>query len=335
MPSLIIASIIGAAFFFSLLLPLFTYSTALAVFGFAHVVFEMRYLQRRFQSTISRGFLIYSGILLVLIALLRILLISDSIESFLGLKLELGLVASLCLPGFFIAKDIWTKNPSKNKLAMIVFSIIIYVAFALGIVFSPTLILLGFALFHNFTPLVFITEACPRGQRIPLLSATLFVFIILPLLMVLGPPAIPQFEWSILPTGPLMNHLSVYIPAALHQQPWAERAFSAFVFAQCMHYGATIYLYPRFQLFHNGDRLWTNKYSLIIVLVLCCLTTLPFFQNFYNARSFYGIFAALHAWIEIPLILCILGGLKGKPTQTQSEGQAVGNYRNNQSLNAI
>jgi hypothetical protein len=60
-------------------------------------------------------------------------------------------------------------------------------------------------------------------------------------------------------------------------------------------------------------KFWPTKTVFFLLIALCALSALLFFGDFTMARSFYGIFAAMHAWIEIPLLLLLLFGLPEQP----------------------
>ncbi len=47
-------------------------------------------------------------------------------------------------------------------------------------------------------------------------------------------------------------------------------------------------------------------------LVAASAMTLGFIWSFPEARRLYGVVADVHAWIEWPILLCLLGGALGR-----------------------
>ena len=80
--------------------------------------------------------------------------------------------------------------------------------------------------------------------------------------------------------------------------------FSAVVFAQCMHYAAVIHVLPRLGVTAEGvSRSWAIGLGL-----MGALTLMAFAGDFFMSRKIYGLFAAVHAWIEVPILLAALFG---------------------------
>jgi hypothetical protein len=85
------------------------------------------------------------------------------------------------------------------------------------------------------------------------------------------------------------------------------------VFAQIMHYLAVIVVLPRFAKARQltGETLvsWPRGLALVGMIVgLCGLLFLHFVLDYANAKAVYSTFAAIHAWIEVPILLIALGG---------------------------
>lgn len=170
----------------------------------------------------------------------------------------------------------------------------------------------------------FIVEGVPASFRQSATYLCLLVFVLMPLLILSGWPHVLLENWlgvwpdaSFLATGPLASQLGVYLPVAIRDTSWAINAFSAASFAQCMHYVAVIHVLPRIQQrFQKSDTqtTWlswpTPQKFLLLVSGASVLFSLSFFWDFQTARSFYGIFAALHAWVEIPLLMLAFAAIK-------------------------
>jgi hypothetical protein len=89
--------------------------------------------------------------------------------------------------------------------------------------------------------------------------------------------------------------------------------FSGAVTAQAMHYFAVILMLPRLLI---SERLtqaslvaWPRWPSFYLAMgAIGALGLLGFTLSYADARSVYGVFSALHSWLELPLLLAALGG---------------------------
>lgn len=305
----------GLAFFLSVSLPLFTYTTSLALFGLFHVTQELAYVKARFGHRLKNQLLIRLVFLLSLVALLRILTILHVVPSHQSHILEVSLVILLVF-------SVW---PIKGVFASSV-GMILSIMLAIGVLISPTVTLLILAIAHNWTPVGFILEATSLKARRQAMAACLLLFGILPLFIASGWPfmLLSKFgliwpEVQILPAGPLASHFKAYLPEFFHGHTYALYAFSAIVFAQLLHYGAVIFVLPRFV------KEFKQPFGVsFLVLALCSLLFIYFTMNFSSARSIYGIAAAVHAWLEIPIFLVILAGLASKNQETYAKRRGIG-----------
>ena len=170
---------------------------------------------------------------------------------------------------------------------------------------APLTTMVALSALHNFTPLGFFAEAAPRRW----LGIGALLFIGGPLLLASGLPfaalqsvGLIAPEWTLLPTGPLADHLGVYLPGEAQRAPWALYAFSGLVFAQVLHYGAVLHGLPR--LAGEGGR--TRWRVGLVLAAIGALTLLAFAFDFRGSRQLYGIAAAVHAWLEVPVLLAAL-----------------------------
>src|SRR5690606_7670373 len=86
------------------------------------------------------------------------------------------------------------------------------------------------------------------------------------------------------------------------------------VFLQLAHYGAVLHVLPRL----DDAATWSPPGSLVrwpgpgAFLALTALVSAPlvasFTLDFAVARGVYGLAAAVHAWLEVPLLLLALAG---------------------------
>jgi hypothetical protein len=176
------------------------------------------------------------------------------------------------------------------------------------------------ALLHNLTPLGFFLEALPRTEARTVVLRLAVPFLVLPLVIASGVPReafAALFEtnatWAPLAAGSLARHYAAFLPPEIIASPYALDAFAGAVFAQCMHYLAVIVVLPRMAMARGltGATLvpWPKGLALLGVIGgLCALLFLYFMVDYAQARAVYGTFAAIHAWIEVPVLLLALGG---------------------------
>jgi len=157
---------------------------------------------------------------------------------------------------------------------------------------------------HNLTPVGFVADALAGGPRRRALVIAAIVFAVVPLVIASGLPfaalhrlGLAAPELTVLPVGPLEPHMRAYLPDELLGASWALHAFSACVFLQCAHYLAVIDVLPR--MLQSPP---TTRFAWIVgALALAALAL--FIVDFADARRSYGVIAAVHAWVEIPLLL--------------------------------
>jgi hypothetical protein len=297
--------------FSSVAFPLGTYALTLAMFGLPHVLMELRYVDTRFCKRL--GSTLRQRILLLLFAILSIrsMQVFGVISSQLSIPLELSCVACLVV----LVVPVFA---SKNwRLAIL--GVVLLILLTAGIFFAPTLTLLFFAVFHNITPVGFIAEKLRGSQRRSALWVCFLIFAVIPLIILSGLPyqllssfGLTALQASILNVGNLDSHLGVFIPTPLHTEVIAIHAFSAAVFLQCMHYAVVIGIFSRWntytELQKSDSFFWwlSMEHFYKFVLFLSVLLFVSFIASFRDARAIYGIAAAIHAWVEIPILLLTL-----------------------------
>lgn len=298
--------LIGLALVASVTLPLLTYSVTLAVFGTAHVATELRYVDRRFGGRLVGVWGAAVAGLLGGVVLTRVGPKLGWFDAPAGQEAELALV--VVLAGLVVP---WTAKASGLAAGT---AALVAVALLLGVSFSPMHTLLFLACLHNWTPLGFLAEA-----RRAWLPGAVAVFLGLPLLVATGLPAAAAEavglwhpDLTVLPTGPLGKQLGAYLPPAWHDAPWATHAFSALVLAQCLHYIAVIGVLPAIQPGPEAGAAWIGRVPVGAfvggVVALCALGLVGYAADFGVARGWYGVAAAVHAWLEVPVLLVALGG---------------------------
>ncbi len=302
MPALIVAYALAAALL-STLWPLLVYSTSLALFGLGHVLFELRYVDARFGSRLPRSFWWQCAVPLALIVALRVLRLLDVINNDVAVGGEMGLVTVLVGLALPLA---WSQARVVGVVGVGAAALL-----GLGSLQSPLLVLLTLAVVHNATPLGFVVERAPAGRRLRALGWGSLLFFGVPALVASGLPSLlladaVDLDKTLLPsTGPLVDHYPVYLWPRLRDDVIAAQLFSAAVCAQLLHYAAVIFWLPRTLEAEERPTLpWPRSGWFVVVVVALSLGLLVHFRvDFKGARTLYGLVAAVHAWIELPVLV--------------------------------
>lgn len=311
--------------------PLLSYTASLALFGGAHVLFELRYVEARFGGGPLRR--LWAGVALALggVVLLRG---AGALQLWSGApaaQLELSLIAALalmCLPSLRAQRPGAALAVGLGLLAL-----------CLGLLLEPLLCMVVLAVLHNWTPAAFLAEATPRAARRRALGLGLVAFVGLPALLATGLPAAglralapaaaeAAAAWGLPSAGPLSAHLGVYLPRSWRGLDQAPALFSAVTFAQLVHYAVVIGVLPRIA---PGGRGWPAPVGLsrpppwafaLGVGLLSLTAAVGYALDFGLARRWYGVIAAVHAWIEVPALLLALAARPAGPGALSPAGSA-------------
>jgi hypothetical protein len=300
-----IAVLLLAIFVAAVALPLATYTTALALFGLAHVGSELRYVDHRFGDRLRGGLLLWLAPGLAGAAAVRIAGMAGWLPYTAAIILELAVVAAMT--GAIVAI---------MRRYRIVAAVAAAALFGCAIA-APVATFLCLAVAHNLTPLAFLADALSGAERRRMLAAMAVPFIILPLVIATGLPhallahagfAAP--DATIFSGGTLADNLGAYIPQDYLDARWAVNAFSAAVFAQCMHYAVVILVLPRLIDGRAAPRTilpWPNTGRFIgYLMALALVLALGFSIDYSVARKLYALAALVHGWIEIPILVFAL-----------------------------
>jgi hypothetical protein len=307
--------------------PLPVYAATLVLFGFAHVVVELRYVRDRFGARVDRRL---AGAWLALLLGLALVRAAD----YARLPIPGGRAAhEIALLALLLAVTAFAARGRRRWVALVATG-----AFAVVATFvSPALALVTLAFLHNVTPLGFLAEALRdprlaadpelRRQRRTGFVTALVAFLVVPALIVSGAAGallarfhLPPINGAFLGIGSAADHFSVYVPAPLREDAIAPRLFAAAVYLQCAHYFAVLHVLPRLTCVEPvaapGAPLAAPARAAIgaarLGIALCVaaggVVVLAFLHDFAGGRALYGIAASIHAWIEWPLFLGLLLG---------------------------
>lgn len=295
---------------FIVVAPLAAYVLLIAVFGLPHVLCELRYCDERFSHRLRSGTLRTIGICLAGIALVRIAVAAKVLPGALAVYAELGLGAALVLAAS-ASMARWRWVGLAAGLAMVA-----------GIVAAPIATFLVFAWLHNLTPLAFVAEISPKASRARTVAFFAVPFLVVPALVASGLPA--AWMGAVAPAreglslfGAGQGPLAAFLPHGLSGDR-AYALFAAAVAAQVMHYFSVIVIMPA--LLRAGGSspglvTWPSWPLFYGAVALAALVVVAIYALDYAfARNLYGVAAALHSWIELPLFVLALGaGLTALP----------------------
>ncbi|HEY9647847.1 MAG TPA: hypothetical protein V6C88_15835 [Chroococcidiopsis sp.] len=296
--------IVGVSLVSAIAIPFSTYALTLACFGITHVLVELRYVDSRFSGRLGATLVDRLLVLVLAIALIRLGSVGGLLPPHWGVALELlcglGLVAIATL---VLGQQHWRWGTWGLGVGSLL---------ALGIYVDPIVTSVGLAIIHNLTPIGFILERQP-SRRILLLC--LLIFVVLPLFILVWQWLNPvSFSWADNTT-----YLAAFVPPLWQNIAIAYPLFSAVTFLQCMHYAAVIGLFSQWTeehpkvaseieqrivsktVFPWGSTRAVYGYLIVIAIVFW----IAFQQSFGLTRALYGTIAAVHAWIEIPLLLLL------------------------------
>nr|MCH9686345.1 hypothetical protein [Deltaproteobacteria bacterium] len=280
-------------------------------------VAELRYVDLRFGRRLGRRLSWAMAATLAVIVLARILPMADPALRPVAIIIELcggASLVALVLPSLARAGP-WTG----------LVGVLAAAGLALAILVSPTAGLLALAVLHNLTPVGFLLEANAGMARRRAAWWCSVVFLVVPLVIATGwvwwivsTAGIASPEASPLGYGPLHDAMRAYLPVALLSPAVALHSFCACVFLQCAHYVTVLLVMPR--LLPDGARgrlRWPGPRVWPVVLTATVLALVPFAIEFADARRAYGVVAAIHAWIELPILLLALCGTGRAPRRHQ------------------
>jgi hypothetical protein len=280
--------------------PLWVYALSLAAFGLPHVLTELRYVDERFALRTTER--VRAGLVLLLLAVVAVRLAGlggvGTTPMRIGLELALGVVLVLWPLLQVRGLALWP-------------GLLLAAALAWGTATAPATTMVLFALLHNLTPIGLLAERLRGRDRRRALLGCVVVFVLVPLAMLLLPP--PAVLHGPLGTGELDQHLAVFVPERLHGGEAGDRLFAIAAWWQCVHYAIVLHVLPRLGGGPEG-RAWPRPQAFARgVLVAGAVMALAFASGFGTARAAYGVLAAVHAWIELPVLALAAGAIFASP----------------------
>ena len=289
--------------------PVWTYAISLLLFGLPHVLVELRYVDERFAARVPRRMILGLGAGLLGIVTMRALGLFGIASSLTHITIELVLGVGLIA----VALPLLTHRRT-SPLALAA-----GLALVMGIVYAPITTMVAMALLHNLTPVGFLAERLQGNDRRRAMFICLLVFGLIPAAILFVPPT-GTFLIGPLSIGHLDSHLPTFVPPAWLGTSFADRLFATAAFLQCMHYAVVLHVLPRLS---GGSETkhavvpWPKQQTFVTaVAAIGLLFAIGFAANFAGTRSVYSLFAAVHAWIEIPLLLIACAVL---PTRANEE----------------
>ena len=291
-----VISVVGVA-----IAPIAFFVLMISAFGLPHVLYELRYCDERFSERAPPVLLGVLGALVGTIALGRIANGMHWLSSDILVPIELGLGATLALVAAY-----WMRE--RRWLGAL-----IGIAFALGASFKPIETFVVWAWLHNLTPLGFVAEVTQGPERRRWLMMLSVPFFVLPALVATG---IFHDIAAVVLAMPELQNLSMFgagdrpLLSFLPPGSYDLNLFSAAVVAQSMHYVAVIVLLPRLLKDKTSRTLvaWPGWGMFAAGVSAVALVAFGIYAVSYSdARAAYAVAAAIHAWIELPVLLLALG----------------------------
>jgi hypothetical protein len=301
---MVLWSAAGAAAFVAVsIAPVATFLVLIVGFGFLHVLTELRYVDARFSGRMDRRWLWLMLGLVACIAGVRSLLIFGVLPYAWGIGIEAAIGVVLAMLGMILLP--------RYRL-LVGAGVLTFAAIA---IVSPLHALLTIAILHNLTPLGFFAEHLGPEARRRTLAILSVPFVAIPLFIATGAPlaamqSLTGLEpgWTPFDFGPAERHMGAFLPPEMIGEDAAYAAFAGAVFAQVMHYLAVIVILPRLQP-QTATTLvpWPTGWAFWGFCATACGALIAFYLADYGqAKSLYGLFAAIHSWIEVPILIAAL-----------------------------
>jgi hypothetical protein len=288
--------------------PVWTYALSLLLFGLPHVLVELRYVDERFGARLPRTMITWLAIGLAGIAALRLLAVGGIGSSSMRVSAELLLGAGL------VAGTV----PLLLQRRSVVLAGFLLFVLATGTWLDPVTTLVTLALLHNLTPIGFLAERLRGPERRWAMISCAMVFGVIPLLLLTDAAPVLWTQFSVQPealgpfgSGSLDAQLPAFVPPPLLGTQFADHLFAAAAYLQCMHYAVVLHVLPRLAggaETQGATFAWPRPRTFAVAVVgLGAVFSVAFANDFGGTRAVYAVFAAVHAWLEIPVLALACG----------------------------
>jgi hypothetical protein len=296
--------------------PLASYAVTLAILGLPHALVELRWVGRRYGA--------WQHLVLPVVALLGVVAGSRVAALQFGYSLETTATIELSIGAMLIVAVVprdWRRCSLRTTTALVALGVL-----GVGIATAPIDALLVLAIVHNLTPAGFLADRLrdsdtTRAARGAFATLATTCFIILPAWLASGIAT----EWLGLSTtgaspgdGAIGATLGIELADGIgaFRPSWftADRALDllrACAFLQVVHYVSVLYVMPKLapspQLAARSATTTASGRAILALLLVSTLCfAIAFLHDFREARAAYGVFAAVHVWIEFPALLLAL-----------------------------
>lgn len=301
----------------AVLAPVWTYALSLALFGLPHVACELRYVDQRFGSRIGGRLAALLGTGLLLVAALRLAAIGrvGDTETRFALELGIGALLALAMVPVLAAR-------SAVAAGLGVFVVLLGCTMA---ALDPLAGIVAFAFLHNLTPVGLLWEGLRGTARRGAMTLCAVVFVAVPAAIASGFAASSLAGLGLAGTldgpaaaGGIALHLGTLVPPAWVDTAFGTNLFRAAAFLQCMHHGVVLLVLPRLGAGDAGATTllrWPDRRTFgLAVAGSGALLAVLHLVSFHDARACYGVFASIHAWIEVPVLLLVCAGAAPRGT---------------------
>jgi len=290
----------------SVLGPVWTYALSLALFGLPHVACELRYVDQRFGSRIGARTAALLGTGLLLVALLRLAAVGQIGDAETRLALELGL-------GALLALAVLPVLAAQSTFAAVLGILAVMLGWTMAAT-DPLSGIVGFAFLHNLTPVGLLWERLRGAPRRRAMTACAVVFGAVPAAIATGLVGSTLAALGLEATvsgpaaaGDLALHVGAFVPPVLVDTAFGTDLFRAAAFLQCMHHGVVLLVLPRLGAGSRAGATqlpWPHPRMFALAVASATIVlAVAHLASFHDARACYGVFASIHAWIEVPVLL--------------------------------
>ncbi len=134
-------------------------------------------------------------------------------------------------------------------------------------------------------------------------------------------------DGAFLGIGAAADHHSAFLPPGWRPLELAPRLFAMAVYLQCAHYFVVLHVLPRLTAAppaappaatHAATHAASGRWWRAAAIAVALLLLLRFTQSFAAGRALYGIAAAVHAFLEWPLLLVAAASAASVPGAIRS-----------------